>query len=278
MRLAPAALLVALALSGCVAEKPAAAAPRGPVVEGWVLDEALRPIGGATVALLGSELEARTAANGRYALEVPAGAQVTVTARAPGFEPKSGFLGSGFGARAHLNFSLVRVPVAQPHTQLQDHKGQLTCAVSAVVGQDDPDRPHQHMGARCSELPVGVDDGNAWLYPVPQRAAGVVLEVFWTPNSPLSETLVLQMIVAATGETIGFAEGPSPIQVHLGQARVAQLQERGQTDLRLAILPGAGTGSHEHGAVGAFAEQPFRIFATAFFNQPLDPTYSVSGN
>jgi hypothetical protein len=121
-----------------------------------------------------------------------------------------------------------------------------------------------------------VDDGNLWHYTIPAGAAGLMLEVFWTPASDLSQSLVLKAQVGDTGEIVGFAEGPSPLHVQLSHFRVLQMQEQGHPGLLLTILPGAGTGSHEHGAVGAFVEQPFHLFATAFFNQAVDPNYSVA--
>jgi hypothetical protein len=276
MRPAIALLAVAMALAGCAHAPAPPPAPTLPVVEGWVLDEALRPVAGATTTLAGYPTTQRTDETGHYRLEVPSGTDATVTVEAPGFTAKSAFVGAGFGARATLNFTLARLPEAKPYTLLQDHRGQLACAVSAVVGQDDPGKPHQHKGARCAEVvPSEVDDGNRWLYEVPAGTTGVVLEVYWTPNSDLSQALVLRADIADTGETIGFAEGTSPIHVQLSQLRVEQMHGQGHPGLNLTILPGAGTGSHEHGAVGIFVEQPFRMFATAFFNQAVDPTYSV---
>jgi hypothetical protein len=274
-----AVLLLALALSGCAStSRPLGSlAHRGPVVEGWVLDEGLRPVVNATASVAGSTLAARTDGGGHYRLDVPSGIQVTLTVQAAGFAPKSAYVGSGFGERALLNFSLARLPAEKPYLEVADHKGQLTCAVTAVAGQEDPNKPHEHKGVKCADvIPSTVDDSNLWHYTIPAGASGEMLELFWNSTSDLSTSLILKMQVEDTGDIIGFAEGPSPLHVQLSQFRVLQMQEQGHPGLLVTINPGAGTGSHDHGAVGAFVEQPFRVFATAFFNQAVDPNYSVA--
>jgi hypothetical protein len=78
-----------------------------------------------------------------------------------------------------------------------------------------------------------------------------------------------------TGDIIGFVEGTSIMRVQVAAFSLAKLIESGNSVIHILIMPGAGTGSHEHGAVGVFVQQEFTIYATTFYNQPADSTYSI---
>lgn len=280
-RAPPLAVVAALAVAGCAsladADEPVDATPTMRRIEGWVLDEAIRPVVNATATAVGANVTARTDDEGHYMLSLPLGQQVFITVEADGFIPKSAYLGGG-GTRGVLNFSLVHLPTMEPFTLLTEHEGQLTCAVSAVVGQDDPSKPHEHVALRCYDvIPQEFDEGHLWSYVIPAQAQAVVVEMFWDKGTELAAALVLKIQVASTGDVVGFVEGTSPIRIQLAQLVVEQLHGLNNTELLLTVLPGAGTGNHEHGAVGVFFEQPFHIYATAFFHQPAPPTYSVAG-
>jgi hypothetical protein len=264
-------------LAGCLGQGGhAVLASSGPVVEGWVVDDRIMPVTNATVSLAGSPVQVATDQAGHYRLETPTGTSVTLVVAAQGYQSKAGALGAFFGMHQVLNFSLVRLPADAPYVLADSRQGQLTCAITAVAGQDDPNKPHEHKGVRCTQvIPESVDASDVWNYTIPAGATGVILEAFWTPESDLSQALVMKIQDAATGDIIGFTEGVSPLHVQVSHFTTLQLLDHTGV-LRLSILPGAGTGSHEHGAVGVFIDQPFTLFATAFFNQPVDPAFSVA--
>ncbi|MEK6975977.1 MAG: hypothetical protein AABY18_06515 [Candidatus Thermoplasmatota archaeon] len=128
-------------------------------------------------------------------------------------------------------------------------QGILRCGVVATT-QEDPSRPHEHQGVRCSQALN--DTANRWSYAVPNNATGVVVEVDWDAQSEVAQALVLKVTVEATGEGLGFVEGTSMIRLQLSSLKLAQEQQAGHDALSVVLEPGAGTGNHEHGAAGAF--------------------------
>lgn len=245
----------------------------GVVVEGWVIDERIAPVPGAVARLAGLGLETRTDEAGHYALEAPAGMDLVLVVEAVGYKGESGAVTALSGTHHVLNFSLERLPLAEPYDEVQAFDGLLRCGIVATT-QEDPSKPHEHQGVRCSSL--ANDTSNRWAYVLPADTTGVVVEVAWQPQSDVSHALVLKVTVAATGEAVAFLEGTSILRVQLSSLKLAQERQAGHDELILVVEPGAGSGDHEHGAVGAFVQQQFVIYATAFFNGPVPPAYSIA--
>lgn len=275
MRGLPAVLAaLPLLLAGCSGGEGAPPAPPGPRLEGWVVDAARVPVEGAAVVLSGLAGNAtRTDAEGHFGLDAPSGIDLLVIVEADGFRSSSRVVPAFSGATHVLNFSLERIPLAAPYTQVASFRGTVSCGLTVVL-QEDPDRPHEHQGVRCDPaLPTG--QNNVWNYTIPDNATGLVLEGFWEPQTAFSEALVVKAEVVGTGQVLAFLESMSPLRVQLSSANVAQATEDGRTFMTITVTPGAGSGSHEHGAFGVFVEQEFQLVVTAFFNGPVDPAYSV---
>lgn len=270
-----AALVLLLALAGCAQPTPSAPAsvPSGPVLEGWVVDERLAPLGNASVTLAGLGLATGTDAQGHYRLQPPGGADLIVVAAAEGHRPQSRSVGARSGDHLLVNFTLERIPVTEPYHEATSHTGSLRCGFVAVLAED-PSRPHEHQGVRCSQLLN--DTSNQWHYEIPVNTTGIVMELAWTPQSEVAKALVLKVVSEGSGEVLAFIEGTSVLRTQLSSLKLAQEVALGHATLLVTVEPGAGTGNHEHGAVGAFLEQRFDVFATAFFNGPVDPSYSIT--
>lgn len=271
----PLAVLAALPLllAGCSDGGDAPPPPAGPHVEGWVVDGAHVPVAGAAVALAGLPANATTDEEGHFALDAPSGVDLLVIVEASGFRSASRLVPAFSGPAHVLNFSLERIPLAAPYQQVSSFRGTVSCGLTVVL-QEDPSRPHEHQGVRCDTiLPTG--QGNVWNYTIPDNATGLVLEGFWQAQTPFSEALVVKAEVVGTGQILAFLESMSPLRVQMGSANVAEAKEDGRTFMTVTVTPGAGSGSHEHGAFGVFVEQEFQLVMTAFFNGPVDPAYSV---
>ena len=266
-------LLLSLALAGCSDGKTAPPPPAGPAVEGWVVDSIRAPVADATVQVEGLGLNATTDDEGHFSLAAPPGVDLLVIVSAEGFLVESQLVPAFSGAYHVLNFTLARVPDATPYHTTTDFRGTVPCGVTLVL-QEDPNNPHQHQGVRCSE--VVPTEANVWNYTIPADATGLVLEGSWEAQTPASEALVIKAEVAGTDQVLAFLETSSPLRIQLGSANLAQAAEGGRTFITVTVTPGAGTGSHEHGAVGLFVEQEFRLFMTAFFNGPVDSAFSVT--
>lgn len=267
------ALLLPFALAGCSQEQPRPAVETGPLVEGYVLDEARAPVPAATVVVRGLTVNGTTGPDGHFAFQAPSGVELLLTAQAPGFIASSQVVPAFSGTYHLLNFTLERMPFAEPYTVVSDFKGSVTCGVTAVVGEDQSS-PHEHKGVRCSELIPS--DTHVWNYTIPLNTTGLVLEAFWDPQTDLAAALVFKATIPETGEILGFKESASPARIQLSAVSLAQNLAAGHTVLSVVVGPGAGTGEHEHGAVGAFVEQGFQLVMTAFFNGPVDPAYSIA--
>lgn len=268
-------LAAILLLAGCSSPPEAGPVAQGPHVEGWVVDARFAPVADAQVTAIGLGADARTDGAGRYSFDLPASADVLVMVEAEGFITQSRAVSAGSGGRLVVNFTLERVPAAAPYMTVETFDGILRCGIVAVAGED-PSRPHQHRGVRCSEALE--DDANVWLYTIPANASGLVIEAAWEAQSMLSQSMVLNASVQATGEVLGFQEGISPLRVQPSRFKLDLERQAGNHVLDIRIESGAGTGNHEHGAVGATVEQPFQLFATAFFNGPVDPGYSIAAS
>jgi hypothetical protein len=272
----PAVLLAALLglplLAGCSSPE-APAAPAQPVVEGWVVDARLAPVVGIVVTAVGLGANGTTDGEGHFAFGVPAGVDVLVVAEGHGFLPQSRSVSAGSGERILVNFTLERAPVADPYLAVESFDGILRCGVVAVV-LEDPSRPHTHSGVRCSA--VTEDDTNVWAYQVPGNTTGLVIEAVWEAQSDLSRSMLLNVSVQATGEVLGFQEGISPLRAQTSRFKLDLERAAGNDVLDIRVEAGAGTGNHEHGAVGATVEQAFRLFVTSFYNAPVDPGYSIT--
>src|SRR5687767_12453472 len=160
------ALLLPFALAGCSEEQAPPMAEAGPLVEGFVLDKARAPVPAATVVVRGLTVNGTTGADGHFAFQAPSGVELLVTAQAPGFISSSQVVPAFSGSRHMLNFTLERVPFAEPYTFVSDFKGTVSCGATAVVGED-PSSPHEHKGVRCSE--VLPSDTHVWNYTIPHN-------------------------------------------------------------------------------------------------------------
>jgi hypothetical protein len=267
------AALVLPLLAGCSSPSGTAPPAASPFVEGWVVDERLAPVAGARLTAVGLGANASTDEAGHYSFGVPADVDVLVVAEAGGFVAQSRSVSAGSGERRFVNFTLERIPLAAPYRTVEAFDGVLRCGLVVVVGED-PARPHEHRGVRCST--VLEDDANTWLYAIPSNASGLVIEAVWEPQSQLSQSMLLNVSVEATGEVLGFQEGMSPLRAQPSRFKLDLERQAGNGVLSIRVEAGAGTGNHEHGAAGAVVEQEFRLFATAFYNGPVDPGYSIT--
>lgn len=275
-RLAVAVLLASM-LAGCSSShgSDGSTAPGQVAVEGWVLDAALTPIPGASVVVQGAEANATTGDNGHYLLRAPSSMDLLVTVRQVGFVPQSRYVPAFSGSHQWINLTLERVISADPYTVVESWDGIMHCAVTAVA-REDPSRPHEHQGVKCSDALPEETNQNVWHYSIPFNASGAIIELAWDPGTEFSQALVMKIEAETTGDILGFVEGTSILRLQVAAVNLARLLQSGDSTLRVTITPGAGTGSHEHGAVGVFVDQAFTIYATTFYNQPADPTYSIA--
>ncbi len=269
------ALLLASMLAGCSegGGQDAPAAVSELVVEGFVVDVRLVPLADVPVVALGQTANATTAQDGHFLLRAPAGQDLVLLVAPPGFVAQSRAVSAYSGGHQWLNLTLEPVAFAAPYNQTEMFRATVQCGVTVVAGED-PSKPHEHQGVKCSDhLPSPT---SVWNYTVPANATGLILEAFWEPGTPASTALVLKATMQGTQEVLAFVEGTSPLKQQVSRVSLQQSVAAGFGVLTVELRPGAGTGQHDHGAAGAFVQQQVQLFATAFFNGPVDPTFTVA--
>lgn len=276
-RVAALALLAvaALTLAGCSdgGRRKVADVAGESVVEGWVWDSALKPVPGVTIVAVGLQANATTDGDGHYRLSAPLGQELVLVLEAEGFLAQSRGLGASPGAHTWLNVTLERVPFAAPYHQTVRHSVLIECAVTAVVAED-PNKPHEHQSAKCSDATASAQA--TWNYTMPANVTAMVLEAFWEESTPLATAIVLRAVQPDTGDVLAFLEGMDPLRAQLSQVNVARALGLGFDRLTIEVRPGAGTGAHDHGAFGAFVNQQVDLYMTEFYNGPADPAFTVA--
>lgn len=264
-------LVLALAMAGCGSNDGRGPASEASAVEGWVTDARLIGIPGAIVTAAGTNATATTDGEGRFVLSLDPRFDGTLTARAEGYTAASTVVTGSSGSFRTARIQLERQPVAAPYTTVESYRGFLQCAVVAIA---EGSEPHDWTGFRCSTIMQ--DDRTHWLLPIPEGIGGMVFELAWNATNSMANTMVLRVDVAATGEPLGVQESISMVRVQPAQENLRRTLAEGNRDLLVTVDAGAGDTEQEEGSVGVFLEQAFTIYATSFFNQPVDPGYSIA--
>lgn len=266
-------LLLALALAGC-ADGPRVPDgipldPSGdplPTVRGVVVDDAIRPLAGATVRILGTDVAGTTDEEGRYALLRPTfvAEAALVAATMPGYLTRSAQVQLSGNIAAEVDFQLPADPSVVPHTEVLQHRGQVRCtaAVSVLGGVH---------GAGCEgDRRDDHDILPRWMWEINPRpgVAGVVVEVHWDAGTPaateLRAWLKAPMAGGQGGEVVAEAVGPSPLRLEVPEDAVRSYAR--WTAVRLHVETAPGT-------AGATREQAYDAFATVFYVDPAPAGY-----
>jgi hypothetical protein len=268
-----------LLLAGCSAAPPVppgipvgASGHALPTLEGTVVDEAIRPLAGAEVRLLGTGVFATSDDGGHYAIQRPTGrAEATlVTARKAGFVPLTQQAQVSGHRSARLDFVLSLDATLVPRVDVLEYRGTLRCAVGvAAAGQStgvdcDPDRRDAE-----DKLPPWLWDVN----PTP-NLAGAVVEVAWEAQSPgaavLHAWLRAPMAGGQGGEVVAEATGPSPLRLEVPRAVAEAMPRWNAVRLGVDLAEGDTPGA-------ASQDQRFDAVASLFYVDPAPAGYRVGG-
>ena len=271
-------LILLILLAGCSKADPEPEAPEVVVrsVDGWVLDHLLQPLDGATVRLVGGQVEATVDAGGHWSMDLPDLAGYTFEARAAGHEAQSRTLVfESEGQHKRLNFSLS--PEASREKQVQVHQfdGFIECSAFASA-------EHSHGGSGRPEGENPLDCGtyattqSVWSVDVPPGADGMVLEIVWRADTPLADNLlvIVDQVVDGRLDFLAFNEGSSPLKVPIPALAVEDRFAEGGV-LQVDVQIGGGP-DREDVAVGAAIQQRFQGFTSIFFNHRPEADYSIT--
>ncbi|MHB1260550.1 MAG: carboxypeptidase regulatory-like domain-containing protein [Thermoplasmatota archaeon] len=276
-----AGLVLAILLSGCAATPltpagiPVDDAGRAlPTLHGIVVDAAIRPLAGAVVRLLGTDVNATTDAEGRYEIHRPTGKaeDVLVAAFMDGFIPLTHQVQVSGHRSASLDFVLDADPFVVPHVEILQFRGSLGCRLAATGGGQ-----FQSLTCDPPDLNAPRDAPKPWIWyvnPTP-GFAGAVIELDWEAESPSTQVLRARL----DGPVLGGLESP------------VVAQAIGESPLRLEVPEGAARAFPRWSAVrlvvelepveagdpaAAFTQgQRFDAYATVFYVDPAPPGYTL---
>jgi hypothetical protein len=275
--LAAACAVLALALAGCSGDggndgsdgdnTTRTPRPDGPVLQGWVFDAAVRPLAGVSVAVLEqADAVVQTNADGHYVFDVlPTGQPLIVAASLAAYEPQTKGVTLHVDLPTRLNFTLARVPAAQPFHQVIPFAGFLSCQAAVVVGEDT------EIVQEC-----GSGDESTFRFTADPGLAGVVVEVAWTEAQPLAASLHAALFIGEDAEPTTELVGGSILRLQVAEQTARdRLANGGDMSVQVRVLP--NTDENEAGVgAGVALNQDFQVFASLFYVAPPDATYSVA--
>lgn len=245
-----------------------------PTVEGFVVDDAIRPMQGAVVRVLSEGIATETDADGHYAILRPTDAAQTllVSASAPGYRPLAKQMQASRYTSERLDFRLEPDPAQVPHTEVFEVHGALNCQVRAplvwVACAPPTFEPIEGQGLRLAPREM------TWVIETSISLAGAVLEVAWEAENPATEHLqaVAWAPVAGgkreTGRELVNVTGASPLRLEIDEATAQAMPS--WTSIWLEItLPEPDQGA------GLAVQQRIDAFATLFYVDPAPPGYRL---
>lgn len=283
---AAAALLatVALLAAGCSQPDEPAPEAEGPscgwMVQGVVVDAAIRPVTGATVTLRSDATEqvTTTAADGRFLFQcLPAGAYF-VTASHPFHAEAQVVVEAGPDVPEETQrIRLGALAADQPYATAQKFSGFILCGFDVGIASQCAN-DHTTLlvpGGLVPQLRGVLGDVRGYLTDVPGGWATIVLELTWDPSvngtAPWM-SLVVSFANRTSAHRFASVEGPDPVLVRLdaGTPHATAREEplaippEGMQDVEVFGVVRAEQGTPA--AVGV--QQEFELLQHVFFNAP----------
>ena len=253
-------------------------------IRGVVVDEAVRPIAEATVALQGQATEATTDADGLFAVSgLPAGTYV-VTASHPLYDQvqQTVEVVAGVADPPAVKFQLTRVVFEEPYLQTIKFDGFIVCSANVAVALSE--ECGEGVGVPCEvPPPVGCQrvggQGNNHVqfdFTIGPGTQTLILEQIWQPTSeagrefysPVSTEWSCDPVCG--GNTFAEMQGASPLYVALDNETLA-----GEEILPDSTIISVFTwSSAETNPVGVVLNQQYQVFATSFHHLPAPEGWS----
>lgn len=279
-------LLVALFLAGCSGgSTPTPGLPVDatgaelPSLEGYVTDDAIRPVAGALVRLLTTPaVNATTDAEGHYAIRRPTfeASETFVTATAPGFTPRTQQIQLSGYRSGRLDFRLQADAYEIPRVEVLHQTDTLACQVTHnATGAPQPVPCVPQAPAITGDPPP---DPNQWLIEVAPNLAGFVAELHWDATTPATQTLHfwLEGPVAGgfhgdAGTVLATATGPSPLRVEIPEDVARTIARWTSINVRVGVPPPSAATP-----VTLAPDQVYDAYASVFYVDAAPPGYRLA--
>jgi hypothetical protein len=300
MRGVPVAATLALCLlllAGCTGGSP----PAGDAVDvvaqpgtiaGVVVDQAIRPLANVLVEVAGSDLRAVTDDGGAFVITgVEPGVHLVRASHGLYDTQQQSVEVLAGEAGATVRFQLTRVILATPYLQVQKFDGFLVCSVGFSLYASE--ECGEGVGVPC-EVPqagcqrVGGQGNNfaQWdFYLDGGFAETLVVEMRWEPTSPTVSEFQLNIGNDWTcdpfcnGNALNVTGGPSPIYSTVSFDGVELTTRDGEpvdftADTRFSTFVWPNWGSGDPQQLNVAFNQPYQVFATAFYYLPAPADWS----
>lgn len=272
-----------LALAGCAGQAPAetpddfaldgdleATATTG-VIRGVVVDEAVVPVAGATVAIAALGRETTVDEGGAFGFGAVEPGNHFLTVAKLGYQTQqaSVVVEAGVDQPPVLRVQLVRDPATTPYVTAYQFTGFMKCSLSYI--------------ALCGVAPDETGDSFLAEFEVTAPPAWVNMEAVWEGTQPTGDQMNLNMGATPAGPdtTCCTAQGPSPLLAQANKTVLAEYGVGAGENLigRMFAWEMEGTGIDDHTGQcvpvvlttycqgpGAAIDQEFELFVHAFFH------------
>lgn len=299
-----AAAAFALLLAGCAAAPGDGPGGDGPGVadveatattggiHGFVVDEKITPIAGATVTVAPGDIATTTNEDGAFVVNGLAPGSYFVKAEHPLYDSaqQAAEVVAGESDPDDVRFQLTRVIFANPYAVLQKFDGFVVCSIGFFVYASE--ECGEGVGVPC-EVPVlgcqrvgGQGNNHAqWdFYLDGPFIATLVVEMAWTSTSPTLTEFELNVANDWTcdpfcnGEQLNVTRGASPLYATVDFPR--ELEDKAgepvelTADTRFSTFVWPNWGHGDPGQLDVALNQPFTQFATAFYYLPAPDGWS----
>ncbi|MEK6975976.1 MAG: carboxypeptidase-like regulatory domain-containing protein [Candidatus Thermoplasmatota archaeon] len=267
MRVLAVATILALVLAGCSdgkgdgGSKDEGSGPDGgvPMLHGYVVDLAIRPLEGVTVKVLDNNVSVLSDAGGYYGLDdLPTEQFLVLVASKDGYIPQSKQVTLVPDVQVRLNFTLEIQPIRDPYWHPIQFEGMLGCQI-AIVGP---------TGNSTTDCNMGLEQRNRWDFTVDGDLAGAVVEVYWDFRTEVGKSLGIRLETLELGQlnvVLGEVVGESPLRITVPESAARKLFPSGGY-LRLTVQAASDATQNEAGVgESVVVQQAFQAFASLFY-------------
>lgn len=266
MRALAVAVTLVVALAGCSGGDGKGTSPgpgnsadaEMPMLHGYVVDPAIRPLEGVVVKVIDNEVNVTTTAEGFFGFEdLPTEQFLVVVASLAGYIPASKQVTLVPDQPVRLNFTLEPEPIKSPSVRVQSFEGFLACEASVTVSGSN----------QTHDCGAGTDQRNRWDFSVDPDLAGAVIEVFWDAK-PGGESMGARLETLELGQlnvVLGEVVGPSGLRITVPPS-AAQKYYPGGGLMRLSVYAASDAHQNEAGVGQSLqVQQAFQAYTTLFY-------------
>jgi hypothetical protein len=259
-------------------------------VDGVATDDALNPLGGAQVTIVGTQSTVQSLPDGHFVFSNLGPGPIVVSGAKDGFEMASEHVDVQAGRATSVHLVLVASPVKEPYSTTQQAAGVLTCGADI----NETASPYPGYVGQVSTIPCQyVELAQSKLGSTPRlytlmkvrvnESSGMWAETAWKPNDHLSNgmAVVWNYLDAAQHQyMVNHATGPTPVR-QMGLAAKFLLQNGSYgcapdaCGLSLYHYPYANAGSSSGSNVVVTFFQRFTDYVTVFYNGPVPPDFTA---